>query len=142
MRNGYSLVELIVALAIVSVVTGLLARRAIAWLDWIAVEEAAQDVTMALSATRNRAVVSGVRTRLEIESDSLRLSELHEGAWRASGGWLGPAQFGVNVAVSTKQIAFDPLGLGVGPSNTRVELTRGFHSATITTSRLGRVKRW
>ena len=142
MRNGHSLLELTVALVIVSVVTGLSIPRVAAWLDWLAVERTAQDVTTALSVTRNHAVLRGLRSRLQIEADSLRVFELHDGRWVASGAWLGPTQFGVTLTASNKVIAFDPLGLAVGASNTRIDLVRGLQSATITTSRLGRVKRW
>ncbi|HUK22246.1 MAG TPA: GspH/FimT family pseudopilin [Gemmatimonadales bacterium] len=142
MRNGHSLLELVVVLTIVSTVTALVTPKAAAWLDWIAVERAAQDFISAVAVTRHRAVLSGLRTQLDIARDSLRFYELSDTGWVAGGGWVGPGQFGVAVTVSNPTLAFDPLGLAVGPSNTRVVLERGLQVATITTSRLGRLKRW
>jgi len=141
-RHGHSLLELVITLTIVSVVTSLAVPRVAAWLDWIAVEGAAQDFTTAVSITRNRAVRSGLRVRLEIERDSFRMYQLGDTGWVADRGWVGPAQSGVSLVVSNKTLVFDPVGLGVGASNTRVVFARGLHTATFTMSRLGRIKRW
>jgi hypothetical protein len=48
----------------------------------------------------------------------------------------------VALEVSNPVVVFEPIGLAWGLSNTTVVLRRGTHVATITISRLGRVKRW
>src|SRR2546426_3740055 len=55
MRRGLSLAELVVALAIVAVVTAVTLPSVGGLLDWIAVNTAAQDVATALAAARNAA---------------------------------------------------------------------------------------
>jgi hypothetical protein len=47
----------------------------------------------------------------------------------------------VTLAVSNPAVVFDPIGLAWGISNTTIELRRGGKVATITVSRVGRVKR-
>jgi hypothetical protein len=44
--------------------------------------------------------------------------------------------------VSRPVIRLSPVGLGLGGSNTKVVLYRGAAAESLTTSRLGRLKRW
>ena len=142
MQRGFSLVELAVALAIVGLVTAITLPRFEHLLDRIAVERAASELTTALAATRHRAVLRATRARLSIAADSLRIDEWEDRAWERALRWPGPASHQVALNTSNPTIIFDPIGLGWGLANTRVVLSRGSQSATITLSRVGRVKRW
>jgi prepilin-type N-terminal cleavage/methylation domain-containing protein len=142
MRRGYTLFELVAAIMVMGVGVAFALPKIRSWLDWIAVERAAAELTSALAVTRNTAVLRGVRTRLSIQRDSLRLDKVKDQGWIPSGRWPGPAHQGVELAVSNPIVTFDPIGLGWGASNAKILLSRGLHIATITTSRLGRVKRW
>ena len=142
MPRGYSLVELAVVLAIVGLVMGITLPRFGDLLDGIAVERAASELTTALAAARNGAVVRATRARLSIATDSLRIDEWGDHGWERALCWPGPAAHGVAVSTSNPTVTFDPRGFGLGLANTRVVLWRGSQSATITTSRVGRVKRW
>jgi len=141
-RRAYSLIELLVAFAIVSLMTAAALPRVAAWFDWLAVEQAAQRVTLALSATRNAAALRGTQARLELGQDSLRVDEWTDRTWIPVLRWPGATFQGVTLTASNPTVAFDALGIGVGFANTKIVLSRGLHIATITTSRLGRVKRW
>jgi type II secretion system protein H len=142
MQRGFSLVELAVALAIVGLVMAVTLPRFGHLLDRVAVERAAAELTTALATTRHRAVLRATRTRLSMADDSLRIDEWEERAWARALRWPGPASHEVTLSTSNPTVIFDPLGLGWGLANTRVVLSRGSQSATITLSRLGRVKRW
>jgi len=142
MPRGYSLLELAVVLAIVGLVMGITLPRFGDLLDGIAVERAASELTTALAAARNGAVVRGTRARLCIAADSLRIDEWGDRGWERALRWPGPAAHGVAVSASNPTVTFDPRGFGLGLANTRVVLWRGSQSTTITTSRVGRVKRW
>src|SRR5207247_10697146 len=101
MRRGLSLAELVVALAIVAVVTAVTLPSVGGLLDWIAVNTAAQDVATALAAARNAAVMQGSRTRLTIAPDTLRIDRWRGDSWDAvlrRPGALAPA---VALAVTT-----------------------------------------
>lgn len=139
--RGFTLVELLVILMILAVVLSLGAPRLGGALDRLATDAAARDVTTAIAVTRAAAVLQGTRARLRIAADSLRVDRESPLGWEPYARWPGPAASGVAVHVTNPEIVFGPMGLGWGLANTRVELRRGSHIETITTSRLGRVKR-
>jgi prepilin-type N-terminal cleavage/methylation domain-containing protein len=139
--RGFTLVELLVVLLILAVAASMGVPRLGAALDRIATDGAARDVTTALATARAAAVLQGTRARLRIAADSLRIDREGAHGWEPYARWPGPAASGVGLQVSNPEIVFGPLGLGWGLANTRVELRRGSQIETITTSRLGRVRR-
>jgi prepilin-type N-terminal cleavage/methylation domain-containing protein len=141
MCRGYTLLELVVVLTIVALLTTFTVTRLVPVLDWIAADGAARDVTTALAVTRTAAVLRGSRARLRIAADSLRIDREGPVGWEPYARWAGPAAAGVSLTVSNPEIVFSPLGIAWGVSNTRVVLRRGSQFETITTSRLGRVRR-
>jgi len=142
MRRGLTLAELLVVLAILAVVTAVTLPRLAGFRDWIAVDTAAQEVITAIAVARSAAVMQGTRSRAVIAADSLRIDRWSEGAWADVHRWPGPDRHGVTLEVSTPVVVFEPIGIAWGLSNTTVVLRRGTRLATITVSRLGRVKRW
>jgi prepilin-type N-terminal cleavage/methylation domain-containing protein len=141
MRRGFTLLELVVVLAIVAMLTTFAVSRLIPLVDWIAADGAARDVTSALAVTRTAAVLRGTRARLRIAADSLRIDREGPAGWEPYARWAGPASAGVTLTVSNPEVVFSPLGIAWGLSNTRIVLSRGSQIETITTSRLGRVRR-
>ncbi len=141
MRLGFTLLELVVVLAIVAMLTTFAVSRLLPLVDWIAADGAARDVTSALAVTRTAAVLRGTRARLRIATDSLRIDREGPAGWEPYARWAGPASAGVTLTVSNPEVVFSPLGIAWGLSNTRIVLTRGSQIETITTSRLGRVRR-
>jgi type II secretory pathway pseudopilin PulG len=142
MRGGLTLIELVVLLAILAIVTAVTLPRLAGFLDWIAVDTAAQEVATAIAVARNAAVMQGTRSRTVLAAETLRVDRWREGSWRDLHRWPGPDRHGVALEVSNPVVVFDPIGLAWGPSNTKVVLRRGTRVATLTVSRLGRVKRW
>lgn len=132
---------MIVVLAILAVLVLLVGQRVGPTLDRIATDGAARDVTTAITIARTAAVMQGTRARLRITADSLRVDREDSSGWQPFAHWPGPAAAGVTVSVSNPEVMFSPLGIGWGAANTRVVLRRGSQIVTITTSRLGRVKR-
>ncbi|HEY6784146.1 MAG TPA: prepilin-type N-terminal cleavage/methylation domain-containing protein [Gemmatimonadales bacterium] len=142
MRRGFSLPELMVVLAIIAVVLALGVPRFGDTLDWAAADGAARDVTTALAVTRAAAISQSTLARLQIAADSLRIDLRTDGGWMAYRRDPGPAARGVQLDVSNPEVIFAPTGLGWGPANSTITLSRGGRIETITTSRVGRVKRW
>lgn len=141
MRRGFTLLELVVVLAIVALLTTFAVWRLVPLVDWIAADGAARDLTSALAVTRTAAVLRGTRARLRIAADSLRIDREGPAGWEPYARWAGPASAGVMLTVSNSEVVFSPLGIAWGLSNTRIVLSRGSQIETITTSRLGRVRR-
>lgn len=141
MRRGFTLVEMVVVLALIALLTTFALARLAPVLDWIATDGAARDVTTALAVTRTAAVLRGARARLRIAADSLRIDREGPSGWESYARWTGPASAGVSLTVSNPDVVFSPLGIAWGVSNTRIVLRRGSQVETITTSRLGRVRR-
>lgn|SRR5690349_13696800 len=142
MRQGHTLLELLVVLTIVAICLAMAIPTASSVLDWIATDGAAHDVTTALAAARQVAIGRGVAARLRVSADSLSVDVRGPTGWEPWGRFPGPASRGVSLDVSNPEVVFSPLGAGMGASNTTVTLTRGSHLERITTSRVGRVRRW
>lgn len=132
---------MIVVIVIVALLTLVLVPRLRPAFDRIATEGAARDVTTAIAVARAAAVMQGTRARLHIASDSLRVDREGPGGWERYASWPGPGAAGVGLAVSNPVLVFSPIGVGWGLANTTVVLRRGSQFETVTTSRLGRVKR-
>ena len=142
MRRGVSLVELAIVLVVIGLVSALALPRWEALLDRIAVERAASELTTALSVSRNAAVLRATTARLSIAADSLGIDEWGDRTWVPVWRWPGPDGHSVSLEVSNGTVIFGATGIGAGVSNTTVVLRRGAQTARITTSRVGRVKRW
>jgi prepilin-type N-terminal cleavage/methylation domain-containing protein len=142
MRRGLTLAELVVVLAILAIVTAVTLPRLAGVRDWIAVDAAAQEVITAIAVARSAAITQGTRSRAVIAADSLRIDRWSDNSWGDLHRWPGPDRHAVALEVSNPVVVFEPIGLAWGVSNTKVVLRRGTSVATITVSRLGRVKRW
>jgi len=142
MAKGFSLIELVFVLCIIMALAAVGFPRLQPFLDRIAADHAAREVTTALALARHGAVLQGIRARLTITDDSLRIDRLEQGGWIPWKRRRGPADLGVAMEVSNPVVTFGPTGMGWGVSNTRVVLRRGSQVETITVSRVGRVKRW
>jgi len=141
-HRGYTLAELAVVLAVMGLVAALAFPRWGTWLDRVAVERAASEITTALAVTRNAAVLRATRARLSIAPDSLGIDGWGGRSWVPVLRWPGPASHAVSLETSNEMVIFGATGIGLGVSNTTVMLRRGTQAAKITMSRVGRVKRW
>jgi Tfp pilus assembly protein FimT len=145
MTKGVSLVEVAIVLLVVALLAAVGLPRLGPFLDRIAADQAAQEITTALAVGRHGAVMQATRARVTIAADTLRIDRLKVGGageWEPWWRQPGPTDLRVQLEVSNPVVVFGPTGAGWGASNTKVVLRRGSQIETITVSRLGRVKRW
>jgi prepilin-type N-terminal cleavage/methylation domain-containing protein len=141
MRRGVTLLEMIMVLAMVGILCALAFPRVAGWLDELAVSRATNEVASFYQTARIGAVFHSQRVRLEFDPDTLRA--VFEGWPEAEYlTWPGPARLGVSLMASRVAIRIQPNGLGLGAANTKLVLRRGMAAESLTTSRLGRLRRW
>jgi prepilin-type N-terminal cleavage/methylation domain-containing protein len=141
MRRGFTLLEVVAVLAVVGVVLAITAPRLASWKDRLAVERATGEIVSFYWQARTSAIFRGTRVRLTFGGDSLQAS--FEGV--TDSVFLtrpGPSRHGVSLIVSRPVIRVYANGFGLGAANTKIVLRRGVAAESLTTSRLGRLKRW
>ena len=138
MRRGFSLLELVLVLAVVGLLFGIALPRFAGAVDHIEVESAANHLMAAHQRARIMAVTRSQVLVLTIQADSLIIRPRGQ----ASPLWaeIGPTATGVTLEGPARQFTFSPQGLTLGFSNATLRLSRGTASRTIVISRLGRVR--
>ena len=139
--RGSTLLELLIAVAIIGTLLVIAAPRFSAWGDRLAAERAARDLALFYHQARTAALFRGSRVRLEFDQRTLRA--VFEGVTDST--FLerpGPARHGVTLSASRTVIRIYSNGLGLGAANTKLVVRRGQAAESLTTSRLGRLKRW
>lgn len=140
MRAGSSLVELVVALAVMAILLAIGAPHVGSTRDGAAVSSAASAVMAELALARHAAIARGRRVAVLFDGPHALVTVAMDGDTLARRRL--DAKLGVALAVTRDSIAYGPTGLGYGAANTRLILHRGRSADTITVSRLGRVRRW
>lgn len=139
--RGFSLLELLIAIAAMAALTAITVPRFAAVRDRLATERAARDLVTFYRQARYAAIVRGSVVRMEFAPDTLRA--MFEGV--TDSVFLlraGPARHGVTLTASRSLIRVYPNGFGYGAANTKLVVRRGMAAESVTTSRLGRVKKW
>lgn len=139
---GFGLVELVVVLGVTAALLLLAAPRWMQWQDRTRVTQAAAELSQFYQAARYAAILRATRVRIVFGRDTL--AAVYE---RAAGDSVflarpGPARHGVSLSATRAAIRIGPTGLGYGAANTTLIVRRGTAADTLTTSRLGRLKRW
>src|SRR5258705_10704765 len=112
MARGFSLIELSFVLCIIALLASIGLRRLQPFLDRMAADRAARDVTTALAVARHGAVLQGMRARLTIDADSLRIDRLEPAGWTPWRRWLGPAALRGDLAGSNPKDGVRSTGVG------------------------------
>jgi prepilin-type N-terminal cleavage/methylation domain-containing protein len=141
MERGMSVIELVAVLVVSGILLAIALPRWAGYRDGVAVRQAALEVATFYQAARHAAIRRATRVRIELRPDSL-VAVYEAAADSTFLVWPGPSRRGVGLHVSRGVIRVDPMGLGYGAANTTIVLHRGAVADSLTTSRLGRLKRW
>jgi prepilin-type N-terminal cleavage/methylation domain-containing protein len=138
MRQGFSLPELVLVLAVVGLLFGIAIPSLAGALDRIEVWSAANHLIAAHHRARVMAITRGQVLVLTLDAGSLSIRPRGQAVplWTEA----GPAGERVALEGPARQFTFSPEGLSLGLSNATLRLTRGNASRTIVISRLGRIR--
>jgi prepilin-type N-terminal cleavage/methylation domain-containing protein len=138
MRQGFSLVELMLVVALAGLLFGIALPRLSGALDRIEVQSEANRLVAAHQRARIMAVTRSQVLVLTIDSANLDIRPRGQ----ASPLWAenGPAAAHVTLEGPARQFTFSPVGFTLGLSNATLRLSRGSARRTIVISRLGRVR--
>jgi prepilin-type N-terminal cleavage/methylation domain-containing protein len=140
MSHGFTLFELLLALALVAVVSGIALPRLQRPLDRLAVERAVFDASAAHQRARSLAIARNRPTVLQVRADSLRIRVLS--GIDSTDAWAhhGPAEYGVALSGPSHWLRFDPTGLGAGVANGTWSFSKGRVQRRVIASRVGRLR--
>jgi prepilin-type N-terminal cleavage/methylation domain-containing protein len=138
MQRGFSLIEIMLVLAVAGLLFGIALPSLTTALNQIEVASAANHILAAHRRARMMAVTRGQVLVLTIDGSALaiRLRGQPSSIWDEE----GPSATRVLLEGPPRQFTFSPEGLTLGLSNSTLHLTRGAASRTIVISRLGRLR--
>ena len=138
MRSGFSLLELVLVLALLGLLLGVALPPLAGALDRIEVAAVASQIAAAHTRARMMAI-SGSRV-VVLTIDSAGLSIHLRGSTSLLWSDRGPALSSVSLSGPARSFTFSPEGFSLGLSNASLHLSRGSATRTVIISRLGRVR--
>jgi type II secretory pathway pseudopilin PulG len=137
-RWGYTLVELVIVVAIMGLVTIAGVRGLAYQVNQIAVRNAVTEAAGALARARDEALARHAFVSVRIDTTQATIT-LRVGDVRLARYALGH-QHGVTLSTTRDSVTFDARGLGYGAANLTLAARRGSAADTLVVSRLGRVR--
>ena len=138
MRRAFTLIELMLVLAVVGILLGIGLPALNRMLDSIEVGAAIAHIVAAHQRARLMSITRGQVLRLSIGADQIAI-------YARSGitplwSEAGPEHAHVTLSGPARQFTFSPEGFTLGLSNASLQLTRGASTRSVVISRLGRIR--
>ena len=138
MRKAFTIVELVVAVCIMSILTAIAMPWAGELLDRVRVRGAVLEIESTFSGARHLAIARSAQTTIDIDSvaraiyvsigvDTLRRREIG-------------SDHGVQLSGSRVRMSYSATGIGYGAANLSVFVRRNASADTVFVSRLGRLR--
>jgi prepilin-type N-terminal cleavage/methylation domain-containing protein len=138
MRQGFTLIEIMLVLALMGIALGVAIPPLIGTLDRIEVAAAASHIAAAHTRARLLAITRSQVVVLTV--DSLALAIHSRGSPAPLWSENGPAQAGISLMGSGRAFTLSPEGFSLGLSNATFRVSRGKATRAVIVSRLGRVR--
>ncbi len=138
MHRGFTLMQLLVVLGVMSLLSALALPRINGAVNTIAVRGAAADVTGAFALARTVALTRSVYAAVHVDSARQSVT-VATGADTLLVRLVGDAH-GVKIRSNRDSMSYDPMGHGYGAANQSIVIARGSAMDTVVISRLGRVR--
>jgi type IV fimbrial biogenesis protein FimT len=138
LRDGTTLIELLVTLGVLSIVLLVSLPSSAALRDQASVRSATTELTSALTLARSAALAESRVVAVALDSASGRALVL-----AATDTLLDlplGSRYRVGIASTRDSVAYGPTGRGYGAANTTITVRRGRAVDTISISRLGRIR--
>ena len=137
-RRGFTLIEMLLALTLLSILAAIALPALHHWRDRVRVAQATATTRAALDLARGAALRLQRPVSVTAAPGAIRAITDSAGQPRPLATWrLAPD---ISLAGLARPIAFGALGLAVGASNRTLTLRRGSVQRTIVLSRLGRIR--
>jgi prepilin-type N-terminal cleavage/methylation domain-containing protein len=136
MRRGHTLPELLLVLAVVTLLFLLALPRGGRTLDGLLARQAADRIVAAHGRARSIALARQRVARLLVSADSLQVVSADSVIWRLA----GPSVAGAALEEGSGETSYAPNGQAMGAANARYLLRRGTAAVEVLVSRLGRVR--
>ena len=138
MRYGFTLIELVVTLCIVSILSAIAVPRAGRFLDGIHVRGAVIEIESLFSAGRHLAIARASQVTVEIDTVS-RTIYVSAQTDTLRKGMVG-ADHDVRLSSTRTRMTYSATGMGYGAANLSVVVRRNSVADTVFVSRLGRLR--
>ena len=139
-RSGFSLVEILIVIAIMGIVAMMALPKLGNMNDRNQMRSAKDGIAAKISRARNAAIATGRPSKFYVEGDSMRIS-LFNGSLETHKDSINLyRQFGVHVASSAFSITFDGRGMTSGTANV-IKFTRRAITDSLCISPIGLINR-
>jgi prepilin-type N-terminal cleavage/methylation domain-containing protein len=137
-RLGFTLMELVLVVALASLVSAIGLAALHRHLDRLATHAAASEAALALAHARTTALAQHAAVAVHIDTTSGVMRMVLRGERIATHPLA--RRHGVRIRATRDSLAYDVRGLGVGAANLSILIFRGAAVETVVVSRLGRIR--
>lgn len=138
MRRGTTIIELALALAILSILSAIAYPRIARLLDGIHVRGTATEIHSLFTAARHYAITRSERITVQMDTARVSITILGETDTIRTRGFA--TTHGVALSANRPSFTYSPIGIGYGAGNMTIVIRRNARADSIYISRLGRVR--